>query len=181
MKFKDNKISFSILLILFIYSCSSAELNHSEVENVNENRSVQDTTFSLEDLYFLKGNWVDSVTFKLYNQEFFDSWSISNDSILGKTFQLKKDSLKTDTLSEESMAMFSVGDRVMYIIRKPEYPVLVYPSNKKSGDSLIFKNMANESLQEIIFINESSKVLKLLLRGYQADYKREVIYNYKRI
>ena len=141
MKFKDNKISFSILLILFIYSCSSAELNHSEVENVNENRSVQDTTFSLEDLYFLEGNWVDSVTFKLYNQEFFDSCSISNDSILGKTFQLKKDSLKTDTLSEESMAMFSVGDRVMYIIRKHEYPVLVYPSNKKSGDSLIFKNI----------------------------------------
>lgn len=180
MKFKDNKISFSILL-LFIYSCSSVESNNSEVGNSNEFSNHQDTTFSLEDLYFLEGDWVDSVTFKLYNQEFFDSWSISNDSIIGKAFQLKKDSVKIDTLSEESMAMFSVGDRVMYIIRKPEYPVLVYPSYKKSGDSLIFKNMANESLQEIIFINESSKVLKLLLRGHQADYKREVMYNYKRI
>ena len=79
MKFKDNKISYSILLILFIYSCSSAELNHLEVENSNEFSNAQDTTFSLEDLYFLEGDWVDSVTFELYNQEFFDSWIVSND------------------------------------------------------------------------------------------------------
>jgi hypothetical protein len=181
MKFKDNKISFSIILLFFIASCSSAVLGDSEVKDIDELSDVIDTTFSIEDLYFLEGDWVDSVTFKLYGYEFFDTWSISNDSIIGKALQFKIDSLKIDTLSEESMAMVSVGDRIMYIIRKPDYPVLVYPSFKKSGDSLIFKNMANESLQEIIFINESSKVLKLLLRGYKADYKREVIYNYKRI
>ncbi len=181
MKFKDNKISYSILFFLFVISCSSNGLDESEWKMKDQQNAVADTIFSIEDLYFLEGDWVDSLTFKVYGHQFLDSWNISNDSILGKAFQLKKNELKIDTLSEESMSMVSVGERVMYIIRKPGYPVLVYPSFKKNGDSLVFKNMANESLQEIIFINESNGNLKLLLRGYKADYKREVVYNYKRI
>ena len=181
MKFKDSKTSYSILLFLFLFSCSPNEPVNNEIVNKEKSTDFADTTFTIEDLYFLQGDWIDSVTFKVYDTKFLDSWNIVNDSIIGKSFKLIKNNTAIDTLSTETMTMMTVGERVMYIIRSPGAPILVYPSFKKSGDSLVFKNKANESLQEIIFINDSEEDLKLLLRGYKTDYKREIIYNYKRI
>ena len=181
MKFKDSKTSYSILLFLFLFSCSSNEPVNNEIVNKVKSTDFADTTFTIEDLYFLQGDWIDSVTFKVYDTKFLDSWNIINDSIVGKSFKLIKNDAAVDTLSTETMTMMNVGKRVMYVIRSPGAPILVYPSFKKSGDSLVFKNTANESLQEIIFINDSEEDLKLLLRGYKTDYKREIIYHYKRI
>ncbi|MBM78711.1 MAG: hypothetical protein CL846_09530 [Crocinitomicaceae bacterium] len=180
MKYKGNKISFSILVFLLFVSCLSSEKVDSEIQNKENVESANsDTSVSINDLYFIEGNWLDT-TQNVINKSYYDTWQIVKDSIFGKSTLLKTISPGVfDTIYNESMSMIEVDDRVMYVIRSSNKPLLAYPSFKKLGDSLIFKNMA-ESPQEVIFINESKDHFKLLLRGLNDGFKRETIYNYYR-
>ena len=182
MKYKGNKISFSILFFLFFFSCSpSINVDSEIIKKVHLESNKIDTLISINDLFFIEGEWIDSNTHKVSNKAYFDSWKIMGDSIVGKSTQLQKNSQGVfDTIYNESMSMIGVENRVMYVIRSSKNPLLAYPLLKKAGDSLIFKNMA-QSVQDVIFINESKDHFQLLLRGKKGDYKREIIYNYYRV
>ena len=134
MKFKGNKISFSVLGVLLFVSCLSSKKVDSEIQNKDNVKSTNsDTSVSLNDLYFLGGNWLDT-TQNVINKSYYDTWQIKKDSIFGKSTLLKAISPGFfDTIYNESMSMIELDDRVMYVIRSSNKPLLAYPSFKKLG------------------------------------------------
>jgi len=158
------------LLFLGLFSCSDNVVEQDETGNEMTEEKVE--KLEIKDLKWLEGIWVDKSTFSLRNITYVEEWVYYSDSLSGKGLSVENG----DTTQTEQLAIRIIDNRLMYVARPFEQPVIGFPAIKESKEEVVFQNNAHDFPQKINYQKKGADSLIIDLSGFvlpQGDKKMQ--------
>ncbi len=153
---------FLFIVSIFVYSCSNNEQEQMEnpfdiAQQKVKNETVKDSSLSITQLAWMKGEWIDSTSFK--GNTIIETWEFHEDTLIGKR------GTQTNGINNfgQTSKIFNRKNTLIYQLEAEGYPTVSFKLNDLSDHHFIFKNKANVAPQEIGYM-AVDKTLKQQLK-----------------
>lgn len=171
-----NKILYLLLVIIFC-SCSNADAPENLFSaKVNQE---SDEKYSIENLKWMEGVWLDSTTFSFRTPKvsFMEQWKCYPDSISGMGFSIKE----SDTTIMEALCVREVNGKINYIARPVGEAIIGFPLIYLSDSEAVFENPVNDFPQKIKYIRTAKDSLQVIISGIIPQGERVVTFKMRSV
>ena len=150
-----------ILLVFLFISCSdnSEAINESSTAGNGE----ANKTYSIENLKWIEGFWLDSTAFSFRRPKvsFMESWKCYPDSISGKGISIRGN----DTTITSALCIREVNGEVKYIARPAGDVMIPFSLIFMSDNEAVFENSIHDFPQKIRYLKTSRDSLQVIISG----------------
>ena len=171
-----NKLLY-VLLVFFIVSCSDNGAAKNESTTVGNKEP--DERYSIENLQWIEGSWLDSTTFSFRTPKvsFMEKWEYYPDSISGMGISIKEN----DTTIMEALCIREVNGKINYIARPVGEAIIGFPLISMSDSEAVFENPVNDFPQKIKYIRTSKDSLQVIISGIIPQGERVVTFKMRAV
>ena len=165
-------IGFAVIMVVF-YGCGNDETT-AVIQEENIVVGVAKTTeYTLEELKWMEGKWLDSTTFSFRkpSASFLETWEYYPDSLSGKGMSIKQG----DTTVMELLSIRIINGKVNYIARPSGEAVIGFPLIDLSDNEATFENLVHDFPQKIKYKRKEDS-LKIILSGITPQGERVVTF-----
>ena len=167
---------FYVLLVFFMVSCS----DNGEAKNESTaGNQESDETYSIENLKWIEGIWLDSTTFSFRTPKvsFMEKWKYYPDSISGKGISIKEN----DTTITSALCIREVNGKIKYIARPAGEAMIPFSLIFMNDNEAIFENPVNDFPQKIRYLKTSKDSLQVIISGLRPEGERAVTFKMKSV
>ena len=167
---------FYVLLVFFMVSCS----DNGEAKNeYTAGNQESDETYSIENLKWIEGIWLDSTTFSFRTPKvsFMEKWKCYPDSISGKGISIKEN----DTTITSALCIREVNGKIKYIARPAGEAMIPFSLIFMNDNEAIFENPVNDFPQKIRYLKTSKDSLQVIISGLRPEGERAVTFKMKSV
>jgi hypothetical protein len=154
-------ISIIVLLAFSIASCAGDTTDGTSVGETDSNTTI---SAGLQQVAWLEGNWMDTVTygFKSVPSYILEQWTVYPDSLSGIGMMLKAG----DTTVTERLCIRVVNGTLTYIASPVGQAMISFPLVSDSAGILAFENPINDFPSKISYSQLSAGSMKVELGGF---------------
>jgi hypothetical protein len=154
-------ISIIVLLAFSITSCAGDTTDGTSVVETGSNTTI---SAGLQQVAWLEGNWMDTVTYggRTVPSSVLEEWNLYPDSISGAGKMIKAG----DTVTAERHCIRMVNDKLTYVLTPIGKALISFPLVSSSNGVLIFENPINEFPSRITYSQSDDGSLKARFQGY---------------
>ena len=171
-----NNFLYVFLVLIFISCSDNGEATNepSTLEN-----GEPDETYSIENLQWIEGVWLDSTTFSFQRPKgsFMESWKCYPDSISGKGFSIRGN----DTTITSALCIREVNGEVKYIARPAGDVMIPFSLIFMSDNEAVFENSIHDFPQKIRYLKTSKDSLQVIISGIRPEGERVVTFKMRSV
>ena len=166
---RARKFIFGLLAGVIFIGCSE-ETTQTKVENNNEN-DVQDQphSFVIEEVSWMIGNWVDTLTYIKQNGHYVEEWEMNKDSL----FSVCKAIQNGDTSIVAYRSIQIIDSLPVFIEHIPNRPLVSYRLDTQFDSGIRFVNKAQSFPMEITYQRLTDDSLRVTLYGIAGQFERQ--------
>lgn len=171
-----NNVLYVFLLFIFISCSDNGEVTNEPLAIEN---GESDETYSIENLKWIEGAWLDSTTFAFQRPKgsLMEQWKCYPDSISGKGFSIRKN----DTTITSALCIREVNGEIKYIARPAGEAMIPFSLIFMSDNEAVFENPINDFPQKIRYLKNSKDSLQVIISGIIPQGERVVTFKMRSV